>query len=152
MGLGRFLSVLTHISRHHKQHQPVKPFWSHLPVSLQSTRLRGLCTSSLVCLCHGSVYCASMCASMPEVCQHAQRVIPEVSELPWMFPEIPRGPRCPEGQDIVPLCQMAQNPQDCTYGIIFTWNDDICIVLPLMWWPIGCVYCHFIVKSVRLSI
>ena len=40
--------------------------------------------SSLVCLCHGSVYCASMPA-----CQHArsvpacQRVIPEVSELPW---------------------------------------------------------------------
>ena len=22
----------------------------------------------------------------------------------------------PEGQDVVPLCQMAQNPQDCTYG------------------------------------
>ena len=71
--------------------------------------------SSLVCLCHGSVYCASM----PEVCQHArsvpacQRVILEVSELPWM---VSRSPRCPEGQVIVPLCQMAQNPQDCTYG------------------------------------
>ena len=43
------------------------------------------------------------CASVPE--GH-----PEVSVLPWMFP---RGPRCPEGQDVVPLCQMAQ---DCTYG------------------------------------
>ena len=46
------------------------------------------------------------CASMPE--GH-----PEVSVLPWTFP---RGPRCPEGQDIVPLCQLAQTSQDCTYG------------------------------------
>ena len=60
------------------------------------------------------------------VYQHArsvpacQMVIPEVTKLPWMFPEVPGGPRYPEGQDIVPLCQMAQNPQDCIYGIIFT--------------------------------
>ena len=58
------------------------------------------------------------------LCQHArsvpvcQRVIPEVSVLPCMFPGGSRSPRCPEGQDIVPLCQMAQNPQDCTYGTI----------------------------------
>ena len=58
-------------------------------------------------------------------CQHAssvptcQRVIPEVSVLfPGMFPGGSRSPRCPEGQDGVPLCQMAQNPQDCTYGAI----------------------------------
>ena len=45
-----------------------------------------------------------------------QRVIPEVFVLPLMFPGGSSCPRCPEGQDIVPLCQMAQNPQDCTYG------------------------------------
>ena len=50
----------------------------------------GVGVSSLVCMCHGSLYCASMSA-----CQHArsvpacQRVIPEVSELPWTFPEVP---------------------------------------------------------------
>ena len=42
--------------------------------------------------------------------------------------EVSRGPRWPKGQDIVPLCQMAQNPQDCTYGIVFTCNDDICVL------------------------
>ena len=59
------------------------------------------------------------------LCQHAsharsvpvcQRVILEVFVLPWMFPGCSSCPRCPEGQDIVPLWQMAQNPQDCTYG------------------------------------
>ena len=53
------------------------------------------------------------------VCQPCQKCAsmseghPEVSVLPWTFS---RGPRCPEGQDIVPLCQMAQISQDCTYG------------------------------------
>ena len=48
-------------------------------------------------------------------CQHArsvpacQRVIPEVCVLPWTFPGGSSSPRCPEGQDIVPLSQMAQN-------------------------------------------
>ena len=56
-----------------------------------------------------------------------QRVILEVFVLPWMFPGGSRGPRCPEGQDIVPLCQMAQNPQDYTYGIDFACNDGICV-------------------------
>ena len=59
-----------------------------------------------VCLLCQCATCARECASMPE--GH-----PEVVVLPWMFL---RGPRCPEGQDIVPLCQMAQIPQDCTYG------------------------------------
>ena len=95
--------------------------------------------SSLVCLCHG--------LSTVPVYQHAssvpvwQRVIPEVSVLPSMFPGGFRSPRCPEGQDMVPLCQMAQNPQDCTYGAI----SFVMMVLhsfSLMWWPIGCVYHH----------
>ena len=63
---------------------------------------------------------------MPEVCQHARGS----SQKCLSFPEVPEGPRCPEGQDIVPLCQMAQNPQDGTYGIMFTYNDYICIVNP----------------------
>ena len=81
--------------------------------------------SSLVCLCHGSVYC------LP-VCQHArsvpacERVILEVSELPWM---VSRSPRCPEGLDIVPLCQMAQNPQDCTYGTNWFVMMILCVFL-----------------------
>ena len=74
-----------------------------------------------VCLLCQHVF---QCASIPEVCQHARGS----SQKCLSFPEIPEGPRCPEGQDIVPLCQMAQNPQDCTDGLIFTWNDDICIV------------------------
>ena len=114
--------------------------------SLKSTRLRGW-WSSLVCMPWVCLLCQHVCASMPGVCQHARGS----SQKCLSFPEVPEGPRCPEGQDVVPLCQMAQNPQDCTYGIIFTWNDDICIVKPLMWWPIGCGYCHFIVKSVRQS-
>ena len=68
------------------------------------------------------------------------------------FPEVPGGPRCPESQDIVPLCQMAQNPQDCTYGVIFTWNDDICIVYRVMWWPFGCGYCQSVCSLHRLSV
>ena len=57
-------------------------------------------------------------------CQHArsvpvcQRVIPEVSVPPWTFPGGSKSPRCPEGQGLVPLCQMAQNSQDCFYGAI----------------------------------
>ena len=118
--------------------------WNHKPTtitacSLKSTRLRGLC-SSLVCIPWVCLLCQHVCqcASMPKVCQHAWGS----SQKCLSFPEVPEGPRCPEGQDIVPLCQMAQNPQDCTYGIIYTWNDDICIVLPLMRWPIGCGYCQ----------
>ena len=79
---------------------------------------------STVPACQPCQKCASMPA-MPEVCQHAsharsvpacQRVIPEVLVLPWTFPGGSSCPRCPEGQDVVPLCQMAQNPQDHTYG------------------------------------
>ena len=54
--------------------------------------------SSLVCLCHGSVYCTSVTDEL-EVCQHA---------------------RCPEGLDIEPLCQLAvQVLQDCTHGLVY---------------------------------
>ena len=63
---------------------------------------------------------------MPEVCQHARGSSLKCL-LPWTFPGGSSSPRCPEGQDTVPLCQMAQNPQDCTYGIVFTCNDDICV-------------------------
>ena len=90
--------------------------------SLKSTRLRGL-WSSLVCMPWVCLLCQHVCqhASMSEVCKHARG-----SSLKWLsfpgcslrFPEVPGGPRCPEGQDIVPLCQIAQNPQDCTYGVI----------------------------------
>ena len=116
MGLGQFLGglvlvpVLPQIFSHHFNHlNLINCETDHICVfQSQSLPDWGVGVSSLVCLCHGSVCCASM-----PVCQHArsvpacQRVIPEVSELPWM---VPRGPRCPEGQDMVPLCQMAQNP------------------------------------------
>ena len=106
--------------------------------------------SSLVCMPWVCLLCQHMCqcASMPEVCQHTRGS----SQKCLSFPEVPEGPRCPEGQDVVPLCQMAQNPQDCTYGIIFTWSDDICIVLPLMWWPIGCGYCQNVCSLHRLVV
>ena len=48
------------------------------------------------------------CASMPE--GHPLSV--------WASLDIPEDPRCSEGQDVVPLCQMAQNPKDYTYGVI----------------------------------
>ena len=75
------------------------------------------------------------------LCQHAsqarsvqtcQRVIPEVFVLPWMFPGGSSFPRCPEGQDIVPLCQMAQNPQDCTYG------SDWFVMMVLVCFSLSC--------------
>ena len=91
--------------------------WPHLCVPIRVSRMRE--------------WCVIISLPVPWVCllcQHAneharsvpacQRVIPEVSVLPWTFPGGSRSPRCPEGQDIVPLCQMAQNPQDCTYGTI----------------------------------
>ena len=66
-----------------------------------------------ICLCHGSVYCASM-PDVLEVCQHARGSSLKCLCFPGCFLEVPAGPRCPEGQDIVPLCQMAQTSQDCT--------------------------------------
>ena len=71
------------------------------------------------------------------LCQHAsvpvcQRVIPEVSVLPWTFPGGSSSPRCPEGQVIVPLCQMAQNSQDCTYG------SDLVVMMTLVCFSLSC--------------
>ena len=75
------------------------------------------------------------------LCQHAsharsvpayKRVIPEVFVLPWMFPEGSSIPRCPEDQVIVPLCQMAQNPQDCTYG------SDLFVTMILVCFTLSC--------------
>ena len=87
--------------------------------------------SSLVCLCHGSVYCASMPA-VPEVCQHARGSSLKCLCFPGCFLEVPACPRCPEGQDIVPLCQMAQNPQDCTYG------SDLFVMMILVCFSLSC--------------
>ena len=42
--------------------------------------------SSLVCLCHGSVYCASMPA-VPGVCQHARRSSQKCLCFPGWFPD-----------------------------------------------------------------
>ena len=112
--------------------------WPHLPVSLRLPDWEG---SAIIII---GLPMPWVCLLCQHVCQHArsvpvcQMVIPEVSELT----EVPEGPRCPEGQDVVPLCQMAQNPKDCTYDILLAWNDDLWIVFPLMWWPIGCVYCQ----------
>ena len=46
------------------------------------------CVSSLVCLCHGSVYCASVPA-MPEVCQHARGSSLKCLCFPGRFLEVP---------------------------------------------------------------
>ena len=113
-----FLPALTqkrHQLHHHlHHHQPsckltTSSVWAYQ--SLQNGRM----------VCHHWFACAMGLSTVP-ACQHArsvsvcQRIIPEVSVLPWMFPGGSRSPRCPEGQDIVPLCQIVQNPQDCTYG------------------------------------
>ena len=102
-----FITIYTIIK--HSGNQP-----HHLCVPSVFSRLREWCViiglpGSWVCLLCQHARCAR---SVPA----CQRVIPEVSVLPWTFPGSSRSPRCPEGQDIVPLCQMAQNPQDCTYG------------------------------------
>ena len=89
-------------------------------------------------------WCVIIDLPVPWVCllwQHAsharsvpacQRVIPEVFVLPWMFPGCSSCPRCPESQDVVPLCQMAQNPQDCTYG------SDLFVMMILVWFSLSC--------------
>ena len=88
--------------------------WPHLCVPVwKSTRVRGWCIT-ISCQCHGSVYYASMPA--------CQRVIPEVSELPWMFSEVPEGQECgatvPDGS----------KPTRLYLWHNFAWNDVICIV------------------------
>ena len=99
-------------------HQHLQPSCKLTTSSVSVNRVfqveRAVC-SSLVCLCHGSVYC--VITSVPdelEVCQHA-RGSSRCSS------------RCPESPDIVPLCQMAAVPvsQDCTHGSVFVCNDDI---------------------------
>ena len=122
MGLGWFLSVdwslawsdseKTSTSHQHLHyHHPVN--WPHLCVPVRVSRLRGWWI--IISLPVPRVCLLCQHASSVPVCQ---MVISEVSVLPWTFPGGSRSPRCPEGQDMVPLCQMAQNPQDCTYGAI----------------------------------
>ena len=69
---------------------------------------------------------------LPWQFSYVTRVIPEVFVLPWMFPGGSSCPRCPEGQDVVPLCQMAQNPQDCTYG------SDLFVMMILVCFSLSC--------------
>ena len=108
-------------------------FWPHLPVS-QSLPDWGVCASSLVCLCHGSVYCASM----PEVCQHARGS----SQKCLSFPGHTRGPRYPESPRHCPTV-----PDGSKLTRLYLWCNVYlkwwyCIVLPLMWQPFGCGYCQ----------
>ena len=124
MGLGWFLSILTQILLiHHKLHQPEKPIWPHPVCEFEVYQSERAVPSSLVCLCHGSVYCASMCASMP-VCQKCASMPEGHSRSVWASLKVPEGPRCPEGQDIVPLCQMAQKPTR-----LYLWHNFY-----LKWW------------------
>ena len=97
-------------SNHHTSSSTIQLNWPHhLCVPAESTRMRewciiiGLPVPWVCLLCQHARWARS--ASMPE-------------GHPWSvsFPGC-RCPRCPEGLDIVPLCQMAvQVPQDCTYG------------------------------------
>ena len=104
----------------------MKPWnWPQLPVGLRLPDWEGCVIIISLPMPWVCLLCLHVCqhASMPEVCQHARGL----SLKCLSFPEVPEGPRCPEGQDIVPLCQMAQNPQDCTYGVLFAWNDVNCL-------------------------
>ena len=103
----------------------------HLCVAIRVlTRVREWCVIiglpvPWVCLlCHH----ASHARSVPA----CQRIIPEVFVLPWTFSGCSSCSRCPEDQDIVPLCQMAQNPQDCTYG------SDLFVMMILVCFPLSC--------------
>ena len=153
MGLGRFLGVdwslacsdseLTSTLHQHLYHHHLVN-WPHLSVPIRVSRLRGW--SIIISLLVPWVCLLCQHASMP-ACQHARsvpachRVIPEVSELPWMLSEVLD---CLKAKTWCHCARWLKISQDCTYGAISFWNDDICIVLLLMWWPIGCVYHHLL--------
>ena len=133
-------SEKTSTSHHHPHHHHLVYWPHHLCVPIRVSRLRGWCV--IISLPVPWVCLLCQHTSMPEVCQHARGSSLKCL-LPWTFPGGSRSPRCPEGQDVVPLCQMAQNPQDCTYGIVYSWNDDFCVVLLLSCdGLVGCVYHH----------
>ena len=139
MGLGWFLSVdwfpACSDSEMTSTSSPCIPSSTHKPTTSSC-----VCQQSLprlrewyvimVALCHGSVYCASMPA-MLEVCQHARWSSWSVCAS-LDIPGCSSCPRCPEGQDIVPLCQMAQNAQDCTYG------SDLFVMMILVCFTLSC--------------
>ena len=150
MGLGQFLSVDWFFWL----------LWLRKDIniaSLYTSPSSSLPTTSSVCasqslqfervVCHHWFACAMGLSTVP-VCQHARgvpacrRVIPEVPVLPWMIPGGSSSPRCPEGQDVVWLCQMAQNFTRLYLWLRFICSDDFSMFFSLMWWPIGCVCYH----------
>ena len=112
---------------------------------LKSTRLRGLCVIISLPVLWICLLCQH--ASVSEVCQ----CVRGLSLKCLSFPGCARGPRCPERPR-----QDATVPDGSKPTRLYLWCNFYlkwcqCIVLPLMWWPIGCVCCHFNVKSVRMS-
>ena len=90
-----FITIYTIIN--HPVNQP-----HHLCVPIRVSKLREWCVIiglpvPWVCLLCQHVY--QHARSVPA----CQRVIPEVYVLPWTFPRGSSSPRCPDGQDIVPL-------------------------------------------------
>ena len=115
-GLLPDLTQKCHQLHHHiHHHQPsCKPTTSSVCAIRVFSRMREWCVIIGLPVPWVCLLCQhARCTRSVSVCQ---RVIPEVSVFPWTFPGGSSCPRCPEGQDIVPLCQMAQNLQDCTYG------------------------------------
>ena len=102
---------------HHTSPSPSTINWPHRPV----------CTSRVFPEWESCVFIISL-LPVPWVCplcqlvyQMCQRCASMPEGHPWSdcaSLDSSRCPRCPEGLDIVPLCQMAvQDPQDCTYGL-----------------------------------
>ena len=121
MGLGWFLGglvlvpVLPQVYSHHFNHlNLINCETNHTCVfQSESTRLRGWCIIISLLVPWLCLLCQH--ASMPEVCTSMPEGHPWSV---WASLDVSRGPRCPEGHDMVPLRQMAQSPQDCTYCAI----------------------------------
>ena len=128
MGLGQFFWVWTGLlpalTQKMDQHQiTILTIFNHpwftdhiICVCQQSLPEWESCVSSLVACTMGlstvpACQMCQKCASMPEGHPWSD----------WASLDDYRCPRCPEGLDIVPLCQMAvQVPQDCTHGSVYS--------------------------------
>ena len=93
--------------------------------------------SSLVCLCHGSVYCA---CSMPEVCQCVRGSSLKCLCFPGCFLEVPAVLDVLKAKSLCHCARWLKTHKTVLMAQIYC-NDDFSMFYSLMWWPIGCV-CH----------
>ena len=75
-----------------------------------------------------------VCLLCQHVCQHAREVCQHARGSSQMCLSFPGGSQrfleVPDVLKAMTLCHCTRwlkNPQDCTYGIIFTWNGVICL-------------------------